>query len=271
MDAIVTAGGIPTPDEPLYAYTQGRSKALLDVAGRPMIQWVLDALSGSARVERVVIVGLDETSGVTCGGKSLGYLPNQGDMIANIQAGARWISEHDPQARHALLVSSDIPAITTAMIDWLLDAVEGTQYDLYYAVIDRAVMERRFPASKRSYIRTKDAVVCGADLNVVGTRAALDVGEGSLWGKVVEARKNAFKQAQLIGFDILLLLLTRQITLDYAERELSKRLGIRGRLLRCPYAEVGMDVDKPFQLEILRQDLGKGNSGVKATEPKGNV
>lgn len=37
MDAIVTAGGIPKPDEPLYVRTQGQSKALLDVNGKPMI------------------------------------------------------------------------------------------------------------------------------------------------------------------------------------------------------------------------------------------
>jgi hypothetical protein len=28
------------------------------------------------------------------------------------------------------------------------------------------------------------------------------------------------------------------------------------RAIRCPYAEMGMDVDKPFQLEILREELG---------------
>jgi hypothetical protein len=29
MDAIVTAGGIPLPEDPLYLYTQGHSKAML--------------------------------------------------------------------------------------------------------------------------------------------------------------------------------------------------------------------------------------------------
>ena len=47
MDAIVTAGGIPQPGEPLYEYTLGASKAMLDVVGKPMIQWVLDALEGA--------------------------------------------------------------------------------------------------------------------------------------------------------------------------------------------------------------------------------
>jgi hypothetical protein len=32
-------------------------------------------------------------------------------------------------------------------------------------------------------------------------------------------------------------------------------LNIRGRVIPYPYAEVGMDVDKPFQLEIVRAEL----------------
>ncbi len=35
------------------------------------------------------------------------------------------------------------------------------------------------------------------------------------------------------------------------------RLNITGRAIVCPYAEVGMDVDKPHQLEIMRADLKK--------------
>jgi hypothetical protein len=35
------------------------------------------------------------------------------------------------------------------------------------------------------------------------------------------------------------------------------RLNITGKALVCPYAEVGMDVDKLFQLEIMREDLKK--------------
>ncbi len=57
MDAIVTAGGIPLPEDPLYPYTEGHSKAMLEIAGKPMIQWVLDALSASSKVENVILIG----------------------------------------------------------------------------------------------------------------------------------------------------------------------------------------------------------------------
>ena len=58
MDAVVTAGGIPQPDELLYPYTLGKPKALLEICGKPMVQWVLNALGGAKRVENVILIGL---------------------------------------------------------------------------------------------------------------------------------------------------------------------------------------------------------------------
>ena len=115
LDAIVTAGGVPEPGESLYEFSQGRSKALIDVAGKPMAQWVLDALSEAKSVGRVVLVGLDKSDGLTCK-KQLSYLPNQGGMLDNIRGGARKIVELNPKSEYALIVSSDIPAVTGEMI-----------------------------------------------------------------------------------------------------------------------------------------------------------
>ena len=77
MDALVTAGGIPTPDEPLYSYSLGKPKALIEIAGKPMIQWVLDALSGSKMVGNVLVIGLDQDCGITCK-KPLYFFPQPG-------------------------------------------------------------------------------------------------------------------------------------------------------------------------------------------------
>src|SRR6266852_2370782 len=109
IDAVITAGGIPKPDEPLYPLTQGRSKALLPIGGKPMVQWILDALDGSALVGRVVVVGLAPGEAALTSRKELIYLPNAGSMIGNAQAGVKKILERDPGAKKALIASSDIP------------------------------------------------------------------------------------------------------------------------------------------------------------------
>jgi GTP:adenosylcobinamide-phosphate guanylyltransferase len=258
MDAIVTAGGIPAPDEALYAYTQGASKAMLELAGKPMIQWVLDALSGAQKVERVVIIGLEADSELSCS-KPLTFMPNQGGMLENLLAGIHKVLEVNPAANHALVVSSDIPAITAEMVDWVVESALQTDHDIYYHVIPRQAMEARYPGSNRTFTHLKDMEVCGGDMNVINTRVVS--AQSETWEKLIASRKNPLKQAGLIGYDTLLLFLLRAATLEEAVKRVCSRLHIKGRAVICPYAEVGMDVDKPHQLEMMRADLVKKAAG----------
>ena len=254
MDAIVTAGGIPAPGEPLYPYTQGQNKSLLDVAGKPMVQWVLDALDAAKKVENILVVGLPENSGIT-GAKIQGFLPNAGSMLHNIRAGMLKLAEMNPQASHALTVSADIPAITGEMVDWVIETTLDSDLDIYYNIITREVMEARFPESRRSYIHLRNMDVCGGDMNVIRTMTATE--NDVLWEYIFAARKSALKQASLLGWDTLLLLLLRRISIDKGIEMATRRLNITGKVLVCPYAEVGLDIDKPHQLEILRADLAR--------------
>ena len=253
VDAIVTAGGIPKPDEPLYPYTQGKPKALVDLAGKPMIQWILDALGEAQTIRRVVVVGLtDAGTALTCR-KTLGYLPSQGSLVDNITAGARWVLGQDASATHALVVSSDVPTITPDVVNWHVETPLQTDHEVYYSVIPQDRMERRFPGSKRSYFHFTDGTFTAGDMNMVATRVVTHVPPQIQ--ALVEARKNIFKQAAIIGFDTLLLLALRQLSLAQTEQMVSRRLGLKGHVLVCPHAEAGMDVDKPAQYELVRRDL----------------
>lgn len=254
MDAILAAGGTPEPGEPLYEYTQGKPKALLDIHGKPMAQWVLDALNGAASIENIVIVGLDESSGLTSS-KIAAYIPSEGGLLENLFAGIKKNLEINPHAEHVLWVSSDIPTINASIVDWVVNKSLETEHDVYYNVIRREVMEARFPASKRSYVKLRDMEVCGGDMNVI--RTVTVAGRNELWERIVAARKNPFKQASLIGYDTLIMLMLRLVTLEKAVRMVTSRLRVSGRAVVCPYAEVGMDVDKPNQLDMIRTDLAR--------------
>lgn len=263
MDAIVTAGGIPKPGEPLYEYTQGKPKALLDIAGKPMVQWVLDALCEAQHVERIVLVGLPEDSPISCE-KLAGFLPSQGGLLTNLRSGLLKSLEIDPQPRHILTVSSDIPGITAEMVDWLVEKVRETEDEVYYTVVSREVMEARYPTSSRSYTRLKDLELCGGDMNAVHTTTV--TAQDSMWEEIIEARKNALKQALMIGIDTLILLLVRALTMEDAVKRVCRRLKIEGRAILSPYAEIAMDVDKPHQLEIMRADLAQSQPQKQGAE-----
>ncbi len=98
--------------------------------------------------------------------------------------------------------------------------------------------------------------ICGGDMNVGRLKLILN-DDTDLWEKITNSRKSPLKQAALIGFGTAFKLLTGQLSLQQAETNIMARLKIKGKAIVCPYAEVGMDVDKPHQLEIMRADLKK--------------
>jgi molybdopterin-guanine dinucleotide biosynthesis protein A len=252
MDAIVTAGGIPQPGDPLYTFSHGDSKALIDVAGKPMVQWILDALGDAKKVDNVIVMGLTPKSGLTCK-KPIYYVSNQGRMLANIVTGVNKSLELNKKNQYVLLVSSDIPAIKGEMVDWLVDTAMQTKDDLYYGVCPREVMEARYPESRRTYTKLKDMEVCGADMNIIHVSMATE--HLDTWEQLIGNRKSPLRQAAVIGWDTLFQLFTRQVTLQELADKASQRIGIKGRVLVWSQAEPCMDVDKPHQLEIMRGDL----------------
>ena len=252
MDAIVTAGGIPQPGDSLYAYSNGNSKALIDVAGKPMIQWILDALSESKTVDNVIVIGLSAKSGLICK-KPIHYISNQGRMLSNIVAGVNKSLELNKKNEYVLLVSSDIPALKSDMVDWLVNTCMETKDDLYYGVCPREVMEERYPTSNRTYTKLKDMEVCGADINIIHVSMATE--HLDTWEQLIGNRKSPLRQAAVIGWDTLFQLATRQFTLQGLVERASQRIGIKGRALIWDRAEPCMDVDKPHQLELMREDM----------------
>jgi molybdopterin-guanine dinucleotide biosynthesis protein A len=257
MDAILLAGGKPNPEDPLYAESQGQSKALIDVAGKPMIQWQLDALSKAKLISNVVIIGINSVSNLSCE-KPMTIIPDAGGWLENILAGMDHVRKTSPATTHALISSTDIPTVTHEILDWRIQAALESSADLNFAVVERSTMEARFPGSKRSFVRLQDVEVCGGDANVANVNLVAD---NQLWNRLFAARKSVRRQASFMGFDLLIRLLTRQLSLHQAEQKLSSRLGLKGRVVISPYAELAMDVDKPGQLEIVRRDL-KSRIGV---------
>ena len=251
--AVVLGGGLLSFDDPLYDSAPGGHRSLIPIGHQPMAQWVIDALCKSPAVQSITVMGLTAESGLHST-KPLDFLPDGGSMFENIKVGALHAAEILPGQDKVIVASSDIPAIQSEMVDWLADqSVRAPEALIYYNVIQKETMEHRFPQAGRSYVRFKDISVCGGDLNIVDR--GLFTAEKPIWKELTENRKHPLRQAALLGLDNLLLVALHLVTLDNAIKRICRRLEIEAVGLRCPYAEMAMDADKPHQLEILRRDL----------------
>jgi CTP:molybdopterin cytidylyltransferase MocA len=258
ITAVVTAGWSPKESDPLVEYTQGGSKAAIPIAGKPMITHVIDALAESLYIKHITIVALDPNLEIPFS-VQVEHLPDHGGLISNANAGIQYALKHHPNIDAVLLCSSDVPTITPAIVDAFIEECLNTDHDVYYSIVERSVMEARFPESHRTFVHLRDGDFAGGDLFII--RPSTNFDHQDLMKKLSTARKSALRQASMLGPIIFFRLLTRRLSLAEAERRAQKIFEVRARAVPCPYAEVGMDVDKPFQLEIVRAELEAGTAG----------
>ena len=254
IDCILMAGGVPQTEDLLYEYTQGRPKALIDVAGKPMAQWVLDALEAAPGVGAIVVVGQVETGEISSS-KIARYVPDQGSMLKNVLAGIDWVLERNPATHNVLISSSDIPLITAGMVERLLTQAADPAVDVYHTIVLREKMEARFPDSRRSYVHFVEGDFAAGGIHV----ASPHIGHRhrDLWDDLLASRKDALKQAARLGPVFIAKLMARRLSLPELERLVREKFGINARALPVDDPEMGMDADKPFQLEICRRELAR--------------
>jgi GTP:adenosylcobinamide-phosphate guanylyltransferase len=252
VDAFIVAGGRPKPDHPLYLESQGGPKALIDINGKPMIQWVIDALDEAETVGRIVVVGLDAQSGLTAK-KPLSYLPDHGGFFQNNAAGIRGLSALDREAEYGLAVCGDIPAIRGKMVDWLVRETVPGKLDVFYVICSRETVETTFPDSRRTFLPFRDGRYCGGSIHVLAMNK--DIPVPKIWERLGEARKNPARMTAVIGPRIIFGLLFRRLTVEGVMKVFSRRFRITGRAVFTPFAELAMDIDKPHHLKILRRHL----------------
>lgn len=121
IDAIVMAG----THRNARRLIGGRNKAFLEVAGRPLVRHVVDALTGARHVGSVYVVGPEEELApllADCPRTTL--VPQEGNLLSNAWAAVRAVEAHHPDLDPGslaelpmLLISCDLPLVSPGAID----------------------------------------------------------------------------------------------------------------------------------------------------------
>jgi molybdopterin-guanine dinucleotide biosynthesis protein A len=250
--AIITAGGRYDPNDPLLQPSGARHKALIPIAGKPLIMHVTQALADSGYVARVIVVGLEQEWDLELPLPTT-FVPAPGSILENIMVGLAELERVAPGAERVLMCACDVPLVTGNMVRYLVDTALSTGADVCYTVVRRETMEARFPGSGRSFVHLLDGHFAGGDMNLL-TPAIFEQNR-ALLDSLLGARKSALTQARLIGLRFLLKFLLRRLSIAEGERKAQSILGVPCRIIPVRYAELGMDVDKPHQLELVRAEM----------------
>ena len=240
--ALILAGRRGGTDPLLSAYPDLPSKALLPVAGTPMIARVLAAVRPAA--SEVWVSGLTREEA----GGDVTEAPRAGGPAAALAAAA------EAGAPMPLLVTTaDHALLDASMLAEFLDKARATGADMVVGFAERGVIEARFPTTKRTYLRFADAQVSGCNLFYLAGPEALPAVR--FWQRAEADRKTPWKLARHVGLGVLSKYLLGRLTLPGVFAHASKRTGARIAPVLLDRAEAAVDVDKPADLALVEAVL----------------
>lgn len=254
--AIVVAGDRPGVNPVAEARGQ-TSKALAEINGRAMIEWVLDALSNSSSVARIVLVTadalgpVDAIPGVAAAKTRVPVeRVRAASTISASVAGAIASREGDERF---LIATADHPLLTPEIIDQFVSSARERP-GVCVGFVARETIEAAYPGMRRTYLKFRGSEVSGANLFAINDPTGLAAIR--FWERVEAYRKTpwrlvaAFGPVNLIGF------VFRLYSIDAAFRRAGRVLQCPAHAIILPYANAAIDVDKLSDLETVEKILG---------------
>lgn len=232
----------------LQAESNAENEALIEIAGRPMVEYVLAALRGCRQVGDMVLVGppfLLESLARRYGAR---VVPPASDLLPNALAGMRALEG----GGRFLLATSDIPLITGPIIGDFLAACRKREGEFYYPIVARDAL-RRYPQVQRTFAHLREGIFTGGNLFLIDRAAAERAVERA--DRIVALRKQPLRLAALVGPGFVWRFLRHRVTIPEAEAAFTRAFGVQGVAVPLAHPEIGIDVDKPSDLAMIRAVL----------------
>ena len=253
VDAVILAGSRPAGD-PLADAHSAPAKALVKVAGRPMLSYVAKALIDHKAIGSIRILAQDTETLKSDPGTSWLVKEDRIKFTVSRSTIATSIDEILAQddARFPLLITTaDNVLLSEAMITRFSDGAEGS--DIAIAVVEKQVLFARYPESKRTWIKFRGGQYSGANLFYFGSAKAQRALR--VWAEIEQDRKKGWKILTIFGPWLLFLAVVRLISVDQFAARVGKKLGLSVSIVKMPQAEACIDVDKQSDLDLVEKIL----------------
>lgn len=244
ITAVVLAGSRPGVDP--FAQSYGTDlKALIPVAGKPMVVRPVEALLASAAIDRIRVLAqqADRIRAVLPSDPRLEVDASDDTIAATLESMCV-----DPATRWPILVTTaDHALLTPEMVGDFLGKAQGS--DIAIGLVTRDVLLKRLPETKRTWLKFRGGAFSGANLFLLGSpkvRSTLQ-----LWRSNEQNRKKAWRMLFTLGLTGFLGAVLRLRTLQQTLDHIGKKLGLTIKAVELADPLAAVDVDKPADHELV--------------------
>jgi len=242
----------------LRKFTKKENKALIEIIpqGKPMILQVIKAFKKAKYIERIIVAGPEKVQRLVKDMVDL-TIPEGQTIIDTLKSGTQLLQK-DPLV---LISTCDIPLVTEEHIDYFIkECYKFPGFDLYYPIIEKEIYQKSypFPELRRTYANLFDGSFTGGNISLINPQIITKF-EGTI-NQFIYFRKHPLKMARLLGPQIALKYLRKYLSVRDLEKKFSELFaGFRGKAISSP-PEIALDIDKPMQLEKIREMIAKKRS-----------
>ncbi|NHO32903.1 NTP transferase domain-containing protein [Acetobacter fallax] len=242
LTALVLAGSRAGAADPMAVAAGLSHKALIPIAGKPMIRHVIDSLRATPGIARIVVC--IETPEILTG-----ILPPGIDTIAAAAGPSASVLAAIQRFGTPLLVTTaDNPLLQPAWTEAFLAG--AGQADVAVSVAKEDIVTRDVPGTARTFIRLSDVAFSGCNLFLFRTPVSARV--AALWQRVERERKHPLRMGWLLGPTILLRFLLKRLDTKALLARITQLTGAKARFVFMPDGRAAVDVDKPADLDLVR-------------------
>jgi hypothetical protein len=152
-----------------------------------------------------------------------------------------------------IIATADIPMLTPEAVHDFLENCAQYDADFYYPIVAKEENEKAYPGICRTYVKLKEGTYTGGNIFLVNPNVIRNCMEVAK--HIVAHRKNPFRLSRILGLKFVFQFIWGTLTLPDVARRVSELLKLRGAVIVSTYPEVGIDVDKPSDLDLVRHQF----------------
>jgi CTP:molybdopterin cytidylyltransferase MocA len=249
--ALVLAGR-RGPDDPLASSRGASHRALLPVAGVPMLARVLTALRGARHIARIWI-SIDAPEVL----ESVPALAPFRDLKVHRSKDSPARSVADAldviEGERVLVTTADHALLSGARIDRFLEGASETGADVAVGVVERSAFADDDASAARTWIRLRCGSYTGANLFALQHARARSA--ATFFSRAERHRKKPWRMVAALGPTLAIEYLAGTLDLDTACRQVSRSAGATIRPVLLEEAAAAIDVDKAADLALAEKIL----------------
>ncbi|MEK6233807.1 MAG: nucleotidyltransferase family protein [Planctomycetales bacterium] len=246
---ILLAGG---EKGPLFETTGCVEKALIPIHGKPMLSRVIEAFHASERADQIVVVGSSNLDDLPAMAHVRKRIFTGLNVVQNLLHAVTYVKHrlHGGAAEHSGYVVSfcDAVFLPPEIMDDTLRSIEELDSDVVLHYVEKSSFEEAGLPTERTYIPVAGKLYTGSTIYYVRKFSKIF----AALPRLVELRKHRKDPEALLR-----LINCEGADLEGIARAMSRELSARVQIRVSKHVRLGVDVDKPSDLELATRLLSE--------------